>query len=336
MSKILVTGAAGFIGFHLSKRLAERGDEVVGLDNLNDYYDINLKLARIRQMAMQRNFKPVRIDLADREEMKRLFAEERFDAAVNMAAQAGVRYSLVNPFPYADSNLTGFLNVLEGCRKTGVKHLVFASSSSVYGANTAMPFSAHHNVDHPVSLYAATKKANELMAHAYASLYGLPCTGLRLFTVYGPWGRPDMAYFLFTKAISEGRPIDVFNHGKMLRDFTYIDDIIAAVVRVIDRIPAPDPSWSGDRPDSATSYAPYRLYNIGNNDPVELLRFIEIIEDCVGKKAVKNFLPMQPGDMPATYADVEDLMRDAGFKPSTPLEEGLRKFVEWYNSYYRA
>lgn len=336
MSKILVTGAAGFIGFHLSKRLAERGDEVVGLDNLNDYYDINLKLARIRQMAMQRNFKPVRIDLADREEMKRLFAEERFDAAVNMAAQAGVRYSLVNPFPYADSNLTGFLNVLEGCRQTGVKHLVFASSSSVYGANTAMPFSAHHNVDHPVSLYAATKKANELMAHAYASLYGLPCTGLRLFTVYGPWGRPDMAYFLFTKAISEGRPIDVFNHGKMLRDFTYIDDIIAAVVRVIDRIPAPDPSWSGDRPDSATSYAPYRLYNIGNNDPVELLRFIEIIEDCVGKKAVKNFLPMQPGDMPATYADVEDLMRDAGFKPSTPLEEGLRKFVEWYNSYYRA
>lgn len=336
MSKILVTGAAGFIGFHLSKRLAERGDEVVGLDNLNDYYDINLKLARIRQMTMQRNFKPVRIDLADREEMKRLFAEERFDAAVNMAAQAGVRYSLVNPFPYADSNLTGFLNVLEGCRQTGVKHLVFASSSSVYGANTAMPFSAHHNVDHPVSLYAATKKANELMAHAYASLYGLPCTGLRLFTVYGPWGRPDMAYFLFTKAISEGRPIDVFNHGKMLRDFTYIDDIIAAVVRVIDRIPAPDPSWSGDRPDSATSYAPYRLYNIGNNDPVELLRFIEIIEDCVGKKAVKNFLPMQPGDMPATYADVEDLMRDAGFKPSTPLEEGLRKFVEWYNSYYRA
>lgn len=336
MSKILVTGAAGFIGFHLSKRLAERGDEVVGLDNLNDYYDINLKLARIRQMAMHRNFKPVRIDLADREEMKRLFAEERFDAVVNMAAQAGVRYSLVNPFPYADSNLTGFLNVLEGCRQTGVKHLVFASSSSVYGANTAMPFSAHHNVDHPVSLYAATKKANELMAHAYASLYGLPCTGLRLFTVYGPWGRPDMAYFLFTKAISEGRPIDVFNHGKMLRDFTYIGDIIAAVVRVIERIPAPDPSWSGDRPDSATSYAPYRLYNIGNNDPVELLRFIEIIEDCVGKKAVKNFLPMQPGDVPATYADVEDLMRDAGFKPSTPLEEGLRKFVEWYNLYYRA
>ncbi len=335
MSKILVTGAAGFIGFYLSKRLAERGDEVVGLDNLNDYYDVNLKLARIRQMTMERNFKPVRIDLADRMEMKRLFADERFDAVVNMAAQAGVRYSLVNPFAYADSNLAGFLNVLEGCRHTDVKHLVFASSSSVYGANTAMPFSVHHNVNHPVSLYAATKKANELMAHAYSSLYGLPCTGLRFFTVYGPWGRPDMAYFLFTRAISEGRPIDVFNHGRMKRDFTYIDDIVEAVVRVIDRIAAPDPAWSGQRPDSATSYAPYRLYNIGNNNPVELLRFIEIIEDCLGKKAVKNFLPMQPGDVPATYADVDDLMRDAGFKPSVPLEEGLRKFVEWYKSYYQ-
>ncbi len=335
MSKILVTGAAGFIGFYLSKRLAERGDEVVGLDNLNDYYDVNLKLARIRQMTMERNFKPVRIDLADRMEMKRLFADERFDAVVNMAAQAGVRYSLVNPFAYADSNLAGFLNVLEGCRHTDVKHLVFASSSSVYGANTAMPFSVHHNVNHPVSLYAATKKANELMAHAYSSLYGLPCTGLRFFTVYGPWGRPDMAYFLFTRAISEGRPIDVYNHGRMKRDFTYIDDIVEAVVRVIDRIAAPDPAWSGQRPDSATSYAPYRLYNIGNNNPVELLRFIEIIEDCLGKKAVKNFLPMQPGDVPATYADVDDLMRDAGFKPSVPLEEGLRKFVEWYKSYYQ-
>jgi UDP-glucuronate 4-epimerase len=334
MSKILVTGAAGFIGFYLSQRLAGRGDEVVGLDNLNDYYDVDLKLARIRQLAMERNFKPVRIDLADREAMKRLFSEERFDAVVNMAAQAGVRYSLTNPFAYADSNLAGFLNVLEGCRNTGVKHLVFASSSSVYGANTAMPFSVHHNVDHPVSLYAATKKANELMAHAYASLYGLPCTGLRFFTVYGPWGRPDMAYFLFTKAISEGRPIDVFNHGRMKRDFTYIDDIIEAVVRVIDRTPAPDPLWSGGAPDSATSYAPYRLYNIGNNNPVELLRFIEIIEDCLGRKAVKNFLPMQPGDVPATYADVDDLMRDVGFKPSTPLEEGLKRFVEWYRGYY--
>ncbi len=335
MSKILVTGAAGFIGFFVSKRLAERGDEVVGLDNLNDYYDVNLKLARIRQMAMERNFKPVRIDLADREGMARLFSEERFDAVVNLAAQPGVRYSMVNPFAYADSNLSGFLSVLEGCRHTGVKHLVFASSSSVYGANTAMPFSVHHNVDHPVSLYAATKKANELMAHAYSSLYAIPCTGLRFFTVYGPWGRPDMAYFLFTKAISEGKPIDVFNHGRMKRDFTYIDDIVEAVVRVIDRIPGPDPLWSGEAPDSATSYAPYRLYNIGNNNPVELLRFIEIIEDSMGKKAVKNFLPMQPGDVPATYADAGDLMRDAGFKPSTPLEEGLKKFVEWYKGYYK-
>ncbi len=334
MSKILVTGAAGFIGFYISKRLAERGDEVVGLDNLNDYYDVNLKLARIRQMSMERNFKPVRIDLSDREAMKRLFSEERFDMVVNMAAQAGVRYSLTNPFAYADSNLAGFLNVLEGCRHNGVKHLVFASSSSVYGANTAMPFSVHHNVDHPVSLYAATKKANELMAHSYASLYGLPCTGLRFFTVYGPWGRPDMAYFLFTKAISEGRPIDVFNHGRMKRDFTYIDDIIEAVVRVIDKTPAPDPGWSGDRPDPSSSYAPYKLYNIGNNNPVELIRFIEVIEDCLGRKAVKNFLPMQPGDVPATYADIEDLMRDAGFRPSTPIEEGLKSFVEWYRGYY--
>ncbi len=334
MSKILVTGAAGFIGFYISKRLAEREDEVVGLDNLNDYYDVNLKLARIKQMSMERNFKPVRIDLADREAMTRLFSEERFDMVVNLAAQAGVRYSLINPFAYADSNLAGFLNVLEGCRHNGVKHLVFASSSSVYGANTAMPFSVHHNVDHPVSLYAATKKANELMAHSYSSLYGLPCTGLRFFTVYGPWGRPDMAYFLFTKAISEGRPIDVFNHGRMKRDFTYIDDIIEAVVRVIDRTPEPDPLWDSARPDSATSYAPYRLYNIGNNNPVELLSFIEVIEDCIGRKAVKNFLPMQPGDVPATYADVDDLMRDVGFKPSTPLEEGLKKFVKWYKEYY--
>jgi UDP-glucuronate 4-epimerase len=334
MSKILVTGAAGFIGFYISKILAGRGDDVVGLDNLNDYYDVDLKLARIRQMSMERNFKPVRIDLSDRAAMAKLFADERFDVVVNMAAQAGVRYSLTNPFAYADSNLAGFLNVLEGCRHTGVKHLVFASSSSVYGANTAMPFSVHHNVDHPVSLYAATKKANELMAHSYSSLYGLPCTGLRFFTVYGPWGRPDMAYFLFTKAISEGRPIDVFNHGRMKRDFTYIDDIIEAVVRVIDRTPAPDPFWDPARPDSATSYAPYRLYNIGNNNPVELLRFIEVIEDCLGRKAVKNFLPMQPGDVPATYADIDDLMRDVGFKPSTPLEDGLKKFVEWYVGYY--
>ncbi len=333
--KILVTGAAGFIGSFLAKRLIARGDEVVGLDNLNDYYDVNLKLGRLKQMSMDRNFTPVRLDLHDRDGVARLFSENRFDAVVNMAAQAGVRYSLTNPYAYADSNLTGFLNVLEGCRQTGVKHLVFASSSSVYGANTKMPYSVHDNVDHPVSLYAATKKANELMAHAYSSLYRLPCTGLRFFTVYGPWGRPDMAYFLFTRAIIEGRPIDVFNNGKMKRDFTYIDDIIEAVVRVIDRIPEPDPAWSGDVPDSATSYAPYRLYNIGNNQPVELLRFIEVLEEVLGKKAVKNMLPMQAGDVPATYADIGDLMRDVGFKPSTPIEEGLRKFVEWYKQYHK-
>ena len=336
MPKILVTGAAGFIGYYVSRRLAERGNEVVGLDNLNDYYDVNLKLARIRQMSMERNFKPVRIDLADRTEMSRLFSEERFDIVLNLAAQAGVRYSLTNPYAYADSNLSGFLNVLEGCRHAGVKHLVFASSSSVYGANTTMPFSVHHNVDHPVSLYAATKKANELMAHTYASLYGLPCTGLRFFTVYGPWGRPDMAYFLFTKAILEGRTIDVFNYGKMKRDFTYIDDIVEAVVRVIDRIPGPNPLWDHGKPDSATSYAPYKIYNIGNNNPVELLRFIEVLEDCIGIKAKKNMLPMQPGDVAATYADIDDLMRDVGFKPSTPIEEGIRRFVEWYKGYYRA
>jgi len=335
MSKILVTGAAGFIGFYISKRLAGRGDDVVGLDNLNDYYDVDLKLARIRQMSMERNFKPVRIDLSDREAMAKLFSEERFDMVVNLAAQAGVRYSLTNPFAYADSNLTGFLNVLEGCRHNGVKHLVFASSSSVYGANTAMPFSVHHNVDHPVSLYAATKKANELMAHSYSSLYGLPCTGLRFFTVYGPWGRPDMALFLFTKAILEGRPIDVFNHGKMQRDFTYIDDIAEGVVRVIDRISGPNPTWSGDNPDPSTSYAPYRLYNIGNNNPVELLKFIEVIEDCLGRKAEKNFLPIQAGDVPATYADIDDLIKDVGFKPSTPIEEGIKKFVGWYKEYYK-
>ena len=333
--KILVTGAAGFIGSFLAKRLIARGDEVVGLDNLNDYYDVNLKLGRLKQMSMDRNFTPVRLDLHDRDGVARLFSENRFDAVVNMAAQAGVRYSLTNPYAYADSNLTGFLNVLEGCRQTGVKHLVFASSSSVYGANTKMPYSVHDNVDHPVSLYAATKKANELMAHAYSSLYRLPCTGLRFFTVYGPWGRPDMAYFLFTRAIVEGRPIDVFNNGKMKRDFTYIDDIIEAVVRVIDRIPEPDPAWSGDAPDSATSYAPYRLYNIGNNQPVELLRFIEVLEEVLGKKAVKNMLPMQAGDVPATYADIGDLMRDVGFKPSMPIEEGLKKFVEWYRQYHK-
>lgn len=334
MSKILVTGAAGFIGFHLSKRLLEMGDEVVGLDNLNEYYDVNLKIDRIKHFAMDRNFKPVRIDLADREGMTRLFDEEKFDAVVNLAAQAGVRYSLKNPYSYVDSNVTGFLNVLEGCRHNGVKHLVFASSSSVYGANTKMPFSVHHNVDHPVSLYAATKKANELMAHTYSSLYSLPCTGLRFFTVYGPWGRPDMALFLFTKAILEDKPIEVFNFGKMKRDFTYIDDIVEGVVRVLKRIPDPNPLWNGDNPDTATSYAPYKLYNIGNNNPVELLTFIEALESCLGRKAQKNLLPIQPGDVPATYADVDDLIRDVGFKPSTPLEKGIGKFVEWYQTYY--
>jgi UDP-glucuronate 4-epimerase len=332
--RVLVTGAAGFIGFHLCKRLLELGDEVVGLDNLNDYYDVNLKLSRLRQITMERNFKPVRLDLADRDGIARLFREEKFDIVVNLAAQAGIRYSLINPYSYADSNISGFLNILEGCRHSAVKHLVFASSSSVYGANTRMPFSVHHNVDHPLSLYAATKKANELMAHTYASLYKIPCTGLRFFTVYGPWGRPDMALFLFTKAILEARPIDVFNYGKMQRDFTYIDDIIEGVVRVMDRVPEPDPHWSGDDPDSAGSYAPYKLYNIGNHNPVELMQFIGVLEDCLGKKAEKNLLPIQAGDVPATYADVDDLIKDVGFKPSTPIEEGLRKFVAWYKEYY--
>ena len=332
--KILVTGAAGFIGFHLSKKLTGMGDEVVGLDNLNDYYDVNLKLARLRQMSLERRFKPVRIDLVARDAMARLFAEEKFDIVVNLAAQAGVRYSLINPHAYIESNVNGFLNILEGCRHNGVKHLIFASSSSVYGANQNVPFSVHHNVDHPVSLYAATKKSNELMAHTYANLYRIPCTGLRFFTVYGPWGRPDMAYFLFTKAILEGNPIDVFNHGKMQRDFTYIDDIIEGVIRVINRIPMPNPDWSATNPDAATSYAPYRLYNIGNNQPVELMHFIEILEGCLGKKAGKNMLPMQAGDVPVTYADIDDLVRDTGFKPSTTIADGLKKFVEWYNDFY--
>jgi UDP-glucuronate 4-epimerase len=334
MSKILVTGAAGFIGFHLCRRLLERGDEVVGLDNLNEYYDVHLKINRLRQIARERNFKPVRLDLADRDGIARLFSEEKCDMVVNLAAQAGVRYSLINPYSYIDSNVSGFLNVLEGCRHHGVKHLVFASSSSVYGANTKMPFSVHHNVDHPVSLYAATKKANELMAHAYSSLYGIPSTGLRFFTVYGPWGRPDMAYFLFTKAILEGKPIDVFNYGKMQRDFTYIDDIVDGVISVMNRVPEPDPEWSGDNPDSATSYAPYRLYNIGNNNPVELVYFIKVLEDCLGKKAEKNLLPMQAGDVLATCADIDDLVRDAGFRAVTPIETGIQDFVRWYKEYY--
>ena len=335
MNRVLVTGAAGFIGFYVSKRLMERGDEVVGLDNLNDYYDVGLKKARLAQLEGKRGFRFVQTALEDRSGISVLFREERFDQVINLAAQAGVRYSIVNPYAYVDSNLVGFINILEGCRHHHVRHLVFASSSSVYGANTKMPFSIHHNVDHPVSLYAATKKANELMAHTYSHLYKLPCTGLRFFTVYGPWGRPDMALFLFTKAILEDRPIDVYNYGKMQRDFTYIDDIVEGVIRVADKVAEADPGWTGDLPDPGTSPAPYRIYNIGNNNPVELMRFIEVLEEALGKKAKKNLLPIQPGDVPATYADVDDLMRDVGFKPSIPIEEGIRRFVEWYKGYYR-
>ncbi|TLD40158.1 MAG: dTDP-glucose 4,6-dehydratase [Candidatus Jettenia ecosi] len=333
-TRILVTGAAGFIGFYLCKKLIERGDDVIGIDNINNYYDVNLKHNRLKQLEGKRNFKFIKIDLSDRDGISKLFSGQGFDIVVNLAAQAGVRYSLKNPYAYVDSNICGFLNILEGCRHNHIKHLVFASSSSVYGANTTMPFSVHHNVDHPVSLYAATKKANELMAHTYASLYNIPCTGLRFFTVYGPWGRPDMAYFLFTKAITEGKPIDVFNHGKMKRDFTYIDDIVEGVVRVTDKTPEPNAQWRGDNPDSASSYAPYRLYNIGNNNPVELMRFIEVVEACLGKKAEKNFLPMQKGDVHATYADIDDLVADVGFKPSTPVEKGIEEFVKWYRMYY--
>ncbi len=334
-SRILVTGAAGFIGFHLTQRLLARGDQVVGLDNLNDYYDVSLKQARLAQLEGHANFRFVNLELADREGIAALFAAEPFDKVVNLAAQAGVRYSLQNPHAYVDSNLVGFVNVLEGCRHNGVKHLVYASSSSVYGANTRMPFSVHHNVDHPVSLYAATKKANELMAHTYAHLYGLPCTGLRFFTVYGPWGRPDMALFLFTQAILEGRPIDVFNYGKMRRDFTFVDDIVEGVIRVTDNVATGNPEWNGDAPDPGTSAAPYRLYNIGNNNPVELMYLIETLEGALGKKAEKNLLSIQPGDVPATYADVDALIADVGFKPATPIEEGVRRFVEWYRGYYR-
>ena len=330
----LITGAAGFIGFHLSMRLIEQGKSVVGIDNLNEYYDVNLKKTRLRKLEENPEFSFFKLDLVDRKVIEKLFSENKFDYVVNLAAQAGVRYSLTNPHAYVDSNIVGFLNILEGCRHNDVKHLVYASSSSVYGANTKMPFSVHHNVDHPVSLYAATKKSNELMAHTYSSLYKLPCTGLRFFTVYGPYGRPDMAPFLFTRAILKNKPIDVFNHGKMKRDFTYIDDIVEGVVRLIHKVPGPDKCWNGDAPDSATSYAPYRIYNIGNNNPVELMKFIGVLEDCLGRKAEKNLLPIQPGDVPATYADVDDLVSDVGFKPSTSIEEGIKKFVEWYLEYY--
>ena len=335
MRKILVTGAAGFIGFHLSQRFLDAGDTVVGIDNLNDYYDVSLKKSRLAQLENHRRFRFIRMDIADREGISALFKKEAFELVAHLAAQAGVRYSIVNPYAYIDSNLVGFINILEGCRQQKVQHLVFASSSSVYGANTLMPFSVHHNVDHPLSLYAATKKANELMAHTYASLYNLPCTGLRFFTVYGPWGRPDMALFLFTKAILEDHPIDVYNQGNMKRDFTYIDDIIEGVYRVAAKIPAPNPKWQGNHPDPATSFAPYKIYNIGNNHPVELIYFIETLEKNLHKKAKKIFLPMQPGDVPATCADVDDLMADVGFKPATSIEEGIKKFLSWYKDYYK-
>ncbi len=332
---ILITGAAGFIGHGLAQRLLAEGRRVVGLDNLNDYYDVQLKRDRLANLQKFDTFRHAAFDMADREQMAALFAEERFDAVVNLAAQAGVRYSLINPHSYVDTNLVGFVNILEGCRHSGVKHLVYASSSSVYGANTKMPFSVHDNVDHPVSLYAASKKANELMAHTYSHLFNIPTTGLRFFTVYGPWGRPDMALFLFTKAILEGRAIDVFNNGNMERDFTYIDDIVEGVVRVIDHVAAPNSAWSGDAPDAATSYCPWRVYNIGNNNKEKLMRYIEVLEECLGKKAQKNFLPMQPGDVPATYADVTDLVETVGFQPATSIESGVCRFVEWYRQYYK-
>ena len=331
---VLVTGAAGFIGFHLSKRLLDDGCQVTGIDNLNDYYDVSLKTARLDKLKAFSGFSFFKHDLSDRKGLETLFKNTRFDVVVNLAAQAGVRYSLENPYSYVDSNLVGFVNILECCRHNAVKHLVFASSSSVYGANTTMPFSVHHNVDHPVSLYAASKKANELMAHTYSHLYRLPCTGLRFFTVYGPWGRPDMALFLFTKAILEGKPIKVFNHGKMQRDFTFIDDIVEGVVRVMAKLPEPNPNWSGDKPDPGTSSAPYKIYNIGNNQPVQLMEFIAVLEKSLGKTAKKEFLDIQPGDVPATYADVDDLIRDVGFRPATPIETGIERFVSWYKSFY--
>jgi UDP-glucuronate 4-epimerase len=332
---ILVTGVAGFIGFHVAQRLLARGDTVVGIDNMNPYYDVRLKEARLAQLTDRTGLHFLPLDLADRDGMTRLFANHRPERVVHLAAQAGVRYSLTNPHAYVESNLVGFLHILEGCRQLDVQHLVYASSSSVYGAHTKMPFSVHDNVDHPVSLYAASKKANELMAHTYSHLYKLPTTGLRFFTVYGPWGRPDMALFLFTQAILAGQPIEVFNEGKMRRDFTYIDDIVEGVVRVLDTIPQPNLHWSSEKPDPGTSQAPYRLYNIGNNQPVELLDFIGTLESCLGRKAEKQFLPMQPGDVPETYADVDDLMRDVGFRPSTPIATGIARFVEWYQAYYR-
>jgi UDP-glucuronate 4-epimerase len=332
---VLVTGCAGFIGFHLTSRLLREGRRVVGLDSINDYYDVNLKWDRLRELQPFPNFEFHQLDLQDRREMEALFGKYRFDVVVHLAAQAGVRYSLINPYAYIDSNLAGFMTILEGCHRQPVRHLVFASSSSVYGANTKMPFSVHQNVDHPVSLYAATKKANELIAHSYSHLYGLPCTGLRFFTVYGPWGRPDMAACLFTRAILSGQPIQVFNFGKMKRDFTYIDDIVEGVVRVMEVPPQPSPDWTGDAPDPGSSYAPYRIYNIGNNRPSSLMEFIRILENCLGIEAEKELVAMQPGDVPETYADISDLVQDFGFCPETPLEVGLARFVQWYRQYYQ-
>jgi len=336
MTATLVTGAAGFIGYHVAERLLARGDTVVGLDNVNPYYDPALKEARLARLARWPRFRLERADIADRSTVDQLFSRERFPLVIHLAAQAGVRYSVTHPHVYVESNITGFLHVLEGARHHGCKHLVYASTSSVYGCNTAMPFSVHQNVDHPVSLYGATKKANELMAHSYSHLYGLPTTGLRFFTVYGPWGRPDMALFLFTSAILEGRPIQVFNHGRMQRDFTYVDDIVEGVVRIADRPAAGDAGWDGDRPDPATSRAPYRLYNIGNSDPVDLMRMIEALERELGREAIKEYLPMQMGDVPATSADVTDLARDAGFQPATSIETGISHFVAWYREYFGA
>jgi UDP-glucuronate 4-epimerase len=331
-----VTGAAGFIGSMQAIRLLERGDEVLGIDNLNDYYDVNLKLARLARLESHSNFKFIKLDIADRQAMADLFAKENFQRVVHLAAQAGVRYSITNPHAYIDSNIVGFMNILEGCRHNGVEHLVYASSSSVYGANTKMPFSVRDNVDHPVSLYAASKKANELMAHTYSHLYRLPTTGLRFFTVYGPWGRPDMSPILFARNITQGKPIDVFNYGNHRRDFTYIDDIVTGVTKILDKPAQPNPDWSSENPDSGTSTAPYRVYNIGNNNPVPLLDFIGALEGAIGKKAIKNLLPMQPGDVPDTYADVSDLIAEFDYKPDTPITAGVRAFVEWYKEMYQA
>ena len=333
--RILVTGSAGFIGFHVTRCLLQQGHEIFGVDNINDYYDPRLKLGRLAQILGWPGFHFAKQDLADRMRTAELFRSVRPERVIHLAAQAGVRYSLTNPHAYIDSNLVAFTNILEGCRHNGVEHLTYASSSSVYGGNTQMPFSIHQNVDHPLSLYAATKKANELMAHTYSHLYRLPTTGLRFFSVYGPWGRPDMALFIFTRAILAGQPIDIFNEGRMQRDFTYIDDIVEGIIRVSQRIAPPNPAWNGDTPDPGTSKAPYRLYNIGNNHPVELLYLIEVLEDCLGRKAEKKFLPMQPGDVPATFADVDDLTRDTGFKPATSIEQGVRRFAEWYVDYYQ-